>query len=50
MKNIVLILYYLFLIFLFIFGLWYRFKAPCSFIKDFMWETGGVPARCINFK
>lgn len=50
MSKVSLFFYYLFMILLFIFGLWYLIKAPCSFIKDFMWGTGEVPARCINIK
>jgi len=46
-KNLNQCLYYLLMLSILIFGIWFWFKAPCYFIKDFMWGSSQVPARCL---
>jgi hypothetical protein len=47
-NNIGLIILSIISILLISFAFWYWCIADCSFIKNWLWGTGSVPARCIK--
>ena len=47
-KIVILTVYWLFIAAMFTWACWYWYMADCEFIKNWMWGSSQVPARCIN--
>jgi hypothetical protein len=48
--TLIIILEFIFIFIMIGVGIWYWCFADCEIIKNFLWGTGSVPARCIQIK